>query len=147
MKALKNISPKQKRNLVIAIVVIVIVFVFYKNYKKLKYTTVPFDANNLPQIQTGGNGQSIPWNPEPLAREVFENIEGYNLRVYPETSEKILNLNNDQLIYLYNYYNRYLAQEYDTITQLFENEWNGWTGFGGGMYNEVVAKFKSLGLN
>jgi hypothetical protein len=147
MKALKSLTKKQKRNLIIVLVVIVLAYLVYNEWLKKQRTRVKFDPGNIPTLGTGVNGQAIPWNPEPLAREIYTNLEGWNFFYYIETSEKVLDLNNDQLIYLYNYYNQYLASEYDSVTKLFEAEWNGHTGINGARYDEVAAKFKALGLN
>lgn len=136
-----GLNKNQKRNIIIGIVALIVGFIVYRVLKKRQYTNVPFDKNNIPHIQTGVS-TSIPWNPRPLAEEIYENLEGYNLYVYPETSEKILKLNDDQIIYLYNVYNQDFAEEYDTLTQLFENEWNQSLG----KYDKVVARLKSLGL-
>ena len=100
--------------------------------------------------QTGGSGNNeffndVPaWSPHTLAVEISKNIEGWNLLyVYPETAEKILELSDDRLKILYDYYNKNYAKDYPTLTQLFENESDDWAG----KYDLVVARLKGLNLN
>jgi hypothetical protein len=102
----------------------------------------PVDYGQIPEVYTAG-GKPVLWDPDPLAKECFENFEGYNLYVYPETAEKLLKLNKDQLKLLYNHYNTYYAQEYPTLTKLIASEWTDWSG----SYDKAVAKLKSAGLN
>lgn len=142
MKIWNDLNTKQKRNIIIGIIALITAYFVYRFVRKQQYTNVSFDRQNIPQVPTGSQGQTISWNPRPLAEEIFQNIEGWNVILYPETADKILALNNDQTIYLYNFYNQYLAQEYPSLTQLFDNEWDDWSG----KYNKVVARLKGLGL-
>lgn len=84
----------------------------------------------------------IEWTPFVLANEIHTNIEGWNLNVYPETAEKILALTDAQLTRLYKYYNKYKAEDYPTLTKLFHNEWDDWSG----KYNMVVDRLEALQL-
>ena len=110
--------------------------------QKSNVAKAPVDYGQIPEVYTAG-GKPVLWDPDPLAKECFENFEGYNLYVYPETAEKLLKLNKDQLKLLYNHYNTYYAQEYPTLTKLIDSEWSDWSG----TYSKAVAKLKSAGLN
>lgn len=102
------------------------------------------DKTKKPTTTGGTNGQQVDtaenYNPDPLAREIKKNIEGYNLKTYPETAQKILLLTDAELKKLYTHYNKNYAKEYPTLTQLFDNEWTDWNGY----YGKVAARLKSL---
>lgn len=105
--------------------------------------SAPVDYGQIPVVYQSG-GQSIKWDPDPLSKEIFQNIEGYNyFWTYPETADKITKLNSEQTKLLYNHYNQYYAAEYPTLTQLLDAEWDDWYG----SYNAAVAHLKSYGLN
>ncbi len=87
-------------------------------------------------------GNVIQWNPDILSKEIYENFEGWNLYTYPETTDKILQLNDEQIKKLYNHYNQYYAEDEPTLTQLLYGEWGSGT-----YYSDAIAKLKSLGLN
>jgi len=102
----------------------------------------PVDYGQIPQVfETNGTG--VLWNPDPLAKELATNLEGYNAYTYPETVAKILSLNADQTKLLYNHYNTYYTQDYPTLTQLIAGEWGDWSG----TYAKGVNHLKSFGLN
>jgi hypothetical protein len=103
----------------------------------------PVDYGQIPGVFQTTGGQTVLWDPDPLAKEIAANLEGYNLNVYPETVKKILPLNQSQAALLYNHYNTYYAQDYPTLTQLIQNEWGDWSG----TYAQGVAHLKSFGLN
>ena len=74
------------------------------------------DKDKEKEDQNDGEIQDDPaetaaYNPDPLAREIKQNIEGYNLRVYPETAKKILVLTDSELKKLYQHYNKKYANE------------------------------------
>jgi hypothetical protein len=114
----------------------------YKLFTRDNVKKAPVDYGQIPEVYTSG-GKPVLWNPDPLSKEIFENFEGWNLYTYPETTEKLQSLNNDQLALLYNHYNAYYAKDYPTLTQLLKNEWTDW----GGSYNKAVAKLVGMGLN
>jgi hypothetical protein len=101
----------------------------------------PVDYGQIPEVYTSG-GKPVLWDPDPLSKEIFENLEGYNLNTYPETTDKIRRLNDDQLKLLYNHYNAYYAQEYPTLTKLINAEWSDWSG----SYAKAAAKLRGAGL-
>ena len=119
-------------------------YAIYSIVKNLRSNVkkAPVDYGQIPEVFTSG-GKPVLWDPDPLAKEIFENLEGYNLNTYPETTDKILKLNKEQLKLLYNYYNTYYAQEYPTLTKLLASEWTDWSG----SYTKAVAKLRSAGLN
>lgn len=128
------------------LVVVVVAIVIYMIYQELKMiiTRPRVNKSNIPVTGLGSGNEIVQWNPDPLAQEVYQNLEGYNLNVYPETAQKILALQtDDQVKLLYNHYNDNYAEDYPTITKLFDKEWSDW----GGYYKKVVSRFKSLGLD
>lgn len=110
--------------------------------QKSNVAKAPVDYGQIPEVYTAG-GKPVLWDPDPLSKEIYENIEGYNFVTYDDTAEKLLKLNKDQLKLLYNHYNTYYAEDYPTLTKLFDNEWDSYRG----MYAKAVAKLKSAGLN
>jgi hypothetical protein len=118
------------------------IYAGYKFFTRGNVQKAPVDYGQIPQVYTSG-GKPVLWNPDPLAKEIYENFEGYNFYTYPETTEKLQTLNPDQLKLLYNHYNQYYANEYPTLTQLLKNEWTDW----GGSYNKAVATLTGMGLN
>lgn len=117
--------------------------------KKEKKCVTKSSSNNGGSGSGSGNenGTSVPtWNPSSLATEIAKNLEGYNFMVYPETADKILALNDQQLRILYDYYNKNNAVDYPSLTQLFENEWDD-TLWGKSKYDMVVDRLKNIGLN
>ena len=109
---------------------------------KSNVAKAPVDYGQIPEVYTAG-GKPVLWDPDPLSKEIFENIEGYNWNTYPQTTDKIIKLNKDQLKLLYNHYNEYYAQEFPTLTKLIDSEWSDYEG----SYTRAVAKLKSAGLN
>ncbi len=92
----------------------------------------------------GGSSTTSGFNPDPLAAEIYEKIEGYNLYTYPEVAEDILSLTDDELTALYVHYNAYYAEEYPTLTVLFDKEWSAtWTD---DPYQKVVDRLQRIGL-
>jgi hypothetical protein len=119
-------------------------FLLYKGIKSIVSSNVqkvPVNPDLLTYETTTGN--LMTWNPDPLSKEIYENFEGYNLNTYPETTDKIIRLQDEQLKALYNHYNQYYAEDEPTLTKLIDNEWSDWTG----SYAKAVARLKSLGLN
>lgn len=103
----------------------------------------PVNYGQIPQVYTTTGGQQVLWDPDPLAKEISNALEGYNMNVYPEVVKKILPLNQAQSSLLYNHYNTYYAVDEPTLTQLIENEWGDWSG----TYAQAVSHLKSFGLN
>lgn len=134
----------------IAIIVILLaLFIVNKIIEVIqKPKLAPVNWNNVPIYGGGQNGeQPTYWNPDPLAREISEKLEGWNLNVYPNTMQKILELQtDDQIKLLYNHYNSKYAKDQPTLTQLIASEW-GYNTDLTGTYREVVSKLRSLGLN
>ena len=121
-------------------------FLLYRGVKSLvgsNVKRVPVNPDLLKYETT--TGETRIWNPDPLAKEIYENLEGYNLSVYPETTDKILRLSDEQLKALYNHYNQYYAKDEPTLTQLIDGEW--YVAVGRDSYQLAVSRLKSLGLN
>jgi hypothetical protein len=117
------------------------IYLFNKLFGATNIKPAPVNYGQIPVVyQAGGSG--VLWNPDPLAKEIFENIEGANFYTYPDTMAKIRVLNADQAGLLYNHYNEYYGKEYPTLTQLIEAEWT-WDE----EYLGAIAHLKSFGLN
>jgi|SRR5690554_212845 len=128
------------------IVVVTMVIILVLVYRELKAVVQRprFNQNNIPVTGIGGGGQIVQWDPDPLAREIFENLEGWNFNVYPETAKQIVDLQtDDQVIMLYNHYNKNYAKDQPTLTKLIDKEWPDM----GGYYKKAVARLRGLGLN
>jgi len=121
-------------------------FVLYKGVQAVggqsNVRQVPVNTDLLNYVTQGG--QVMQWNPDPLAKEIAENFEGYNFIDYPETTDKINGLQDEQIKALYNHYNEYFASDQPTLTQLLENEWSY---IQQKSYRNAVSRLKSLGLN
>src|SRR5690554_2524445 len=133
----------------IAVVIGVVVFivVLYRKVKPFlnKPPRANINWNNMPVVGNDpSTGKGVYWDPDVLAKELSANLEGYNFRVYPETVQKILDLQtDDQVKLLYNHYNKHYATDYPSLTQLIDNEWPDTAG----VYKKAVARLKGLGLN
>lgn len=103
----------------------------------------PVNYGQIPAVYTTTGGQTVLWDPDPLAKELAAALEGYNMNVYPEVVKKILPLNQSQTALLYNHYNSYYAEDQPTLTKLIEGEWGDWSG----TYAQAVNHLKSFGLN
>jgi|SRR5690554_89206 len=142
IKKLYNKQPDTIKVVVVVVILIIILFLLKRVKSFIEKPVVNW--SNVPNVGTTPDGTPVKWNPDPLAREISENLEGYNFNTYPETAQKILDLQtDDQVKLLYNHYNSKYAQDYPTLTQLFENEWDDWSG----NYRKVVSRLRGLGLN
>jgi hypothetical protein len=125
-----------------------VTYILYRGIKAVggqkNVIKAPVDYGQIPQVYAGGTtGAPVLWNPDPLSKEIYENLDGgWNFNTYPETTDKITKLNDEQVKLLYNHYNAYYAEDYPTLTQLIENEWEDWDG----SYARAVTRLKGLGL-
>lgn len=130
----------------VAIIALIIILLIAREIKYFwnKPRAVPVNWQNVPVVGTSPTtGQTVYWNPDPLAQELSDKLEGVNLNVYPETVQKILDLQtDDQVKLLYNHYNKKYAKDEPTLTQLIAKEWPDWSG----VYKAAVSRLKSLGL-
>ncbi len=93
----------------------------------------------------GGVETSTGWNPEWIAGEIKDKIEGYNLYQYPDLAQQVLALNDEELTLLNTHYNQYFAEEYPTMRQLFAAEFMPW-----GLpqyYQSIADRLTGMGLN
>ena len=131
----------------IAILALILLLLLIREVKRFmnKPKPVPVNWQNVPIVGTSPTtGQTVYWDPAPLAMEISQKLEGYNFNTYPATVQKILDLQtDDQVKLLYNHYNKNYAKDYPTLTQLIDNEWPDW----GGVYKAAVARLKALGLH
>ena len=144
LKWFKMLSPTMK--IVIVIIAVIVVIVISRKIREFLNTpkTAKVNWNNIPRVGNDTDGNPVIWNPDPLAKEIYENLEGWNLRVYPETAQKILDLQtDDQVRLLYNHYNKNYAKDKPTLTQLIDSEFPDRKG----IYKKAVARLKGLGLN
>lgn len=117
-----------------------VTFILYKGIQSVSggnnIKAAPVDYGQIPTLPSG-----FQWDPDPLAKELAEKLQGYNFYTYPEVTDKILKLNNDQLRLLYNHYNSYYS-EGETLTELIDGEWDDWSG----SYARAVSKLRGQGL-
>lgn len=141
----KRLTPAFQ--IAVVLLAVLVVFLAFKKVKALLNSprVAPINWSNMPIVGTNPNtGQGVYWNPDSLAKEIFQNLEGYNFKVYPETAQKILDLQtDDQVKLLYNHYNTNYAKDKPTLTKLIDSEWPD----SGGIYKKAVARLKGLGLN
>lgn len=134
--------------LIIVVIIIILLFLAARQVKRVwnRPAKVKVDPSNIPALGNDSQGNQVLWDPDPLAREIHDNLEGYNFYTYRETSDKILSLQtDDQVKLLYNHYNKNYAKDYPTLTQLFENEWEyAWDDAN---YSAVVNRLKALNLH
>ncbi|HLW38821.1 MAG TPA: hypothetical protein VKX31_00425 [Brumimicrobium sp.] len=126
-------------------IIAILIFIAFQVYKELKYwiTKPRVNSSNIPVIGLGQSGEIVQWDPDPLAAEISQYLEGPNFNVYPEVVGGILDLQtDDQVILLYNHYNSKYMQS-KTLTALIDGEWPDW----GGVYKKAVARLRGLGLN
>jgi len=141
-KKWKDLNNVQKGAVIVGSVGVSLIL--YKGIKSMfgsNVKQVPVNPDLLTYETTTGN--LMTWNPDPLAKEISEHFEGYNMYTYPETTDKILKLQDEQIKALYNHYNTYYAEDEPTLTKLIAGEWSDWSG----SYDKAVARLKSLGLN
>jgi hypothetical protein len=105
----------------------------------------PVDYGQIPYVYDSA-GQPVRWDPDPLSKEIFEHFEDWNAWTYPETTDKITELQPEQLKLLYNHYNQYYAKEFPTLTKLIDAEW-GQTPTAYRSYKRAVARLRQFGLN
>lgn len=131
---------KQPKWLQIVLVIVVIIVIWIVVSKILKAVNTPkyakVNENNLPTIPDG-NGGSIPWDPDPLAKDLYDKIcNGYNLFTYPEVTDRVIQLPNDDAVRaLYNHCLNYYG--FDPIRCL-DAEWSDWEG----SYSRAASRFK-----
>jgi len=136
-----NKQPDSVKLVIIVIAIVLVIYIF-KQFKTFWDTPV-VNMANIPTVGQNSKGEAVKWNPDPLAAEIFKNFEGWNMAFYPETAKKIVDLQtDDQVILLYNHYNKFYADEYPTLTKLLDNEWDDVYG----SYADAVARLKGLGL-
>ena len=132
-KKIANYSKPAKVGLVLGSLILL-----YGGVKALSQPKlVPINWGNVPTTSPG-----ILWDPAPLAAEIEENIcGGYNFFTYPETAQKILDLQTDDQVKLL--YNQYLAQYGGSLVECLESEWDDWSG----TYDAAVIRMRSVGLS
>lgn len=141
MKNMQTWFMKQPKWLQIVIGILVIVIIWVVVSKVIKALNKPkfakVNQDNLPTVPNGSGG-AIPWDPDPLARELYDKIcNGYNVFTYPEVTDRINALPNDDAVRaLYNHcINNY---NFDPIRCL-QSEWPDW----GGSYARALSRIKS----
>jgi len=98
----------------------------------------------------GGGGQPDPvkvnmknipagWTPQSLVTLLGAKLEGYNLKVYPEVVQPLLEINEDQLRWVFNLY---ATVFHVSLPYRIQDEWNEW----GSTYEKAVTRMHNMGL-
>lgn len=130
-------SNKVFRYAVLILVVVAIVFLVGKSMGK--------KSQEKKQVKLPDSGNGIPkgWDPRPLANEVFKNFKGVFTfaSVKEVTLGKVFSLSDDQLVALYNTFNREFSDNGDTLTKWLRDEYNVAVG---GVRDAVVDRLLKL---
>ncbi|RFC54853.1 hypothetical protein DXU93_03265 [Brumimicrobium aurantiacum] len=98
---LKKLYQKQSDPIkLLIIVIVIIVFLYFLKQAKTFFNTPLVNMNNIPSVGQTPSGNIIQWNPDPLAAEIAQKLEGYNFNTYPEVAQKVLDLQTDDLEFL-----------------------------------------------
>jgi len=126
-------------------------FIIYKKIKKkmnvLPQTfPLPTGGGGMPVVSYNPQGQPTFWNPEPLAKELFDVMDG--LFTLSSTKDvKLYEFANlptpDMATAVYNQFNKNYGDG-ETLTQWINDEW--FTPAGSEAKNLALAKLQSLGL-
>jgi hypothetical protein len=95
--------------------------------------TLPQGGAGLPVVSYGANGQAVFWNPEPLAKALFEVMNGLFTMsgTKDEQWTKLANLpTDDMVVSVYNYFNDKYGKG-ETLTAWIKGE-NWYDVFGSG---------------
>ncbi len=115
--------------LFIILFLLAIYWIGIKKGKTKKYTVeLPNGGSGIP-TETTNEGNVITWNPEPLAKEGYDVLNGFFLPFFStqrvEWYGKLLALTDDQLVAVYNAFNQlYLYQGKGTLKDWIEQEIN-----------------------
>lgn len=130
-------SNRFVRYTAIALVVVAVVFLVGKSVGKKK--------EEKKQVKLPNNGQGIPanWDPKPLANEFYRLFNG----VFTWASQKevvmgkLFALTDDQLVAVYNAFNKHYHSGEGTLTKWLEDEFNVAPG---GVRNALVERLVKL---
>lgn len=121
-------------------------FFLYKIVKNIKnrptIAPLPTGGSGIPAVGYDQSGSPVPWNPKPLADELFAAFDGLftPLHIKSAAVVKLLNLPTpDMLTAVYNTFNQ-LHGDGDTLTEWIRSE----TPFPG--QSDAIAKLTSINL-
>ena len=127
------------RYLIIGLLVLITVYLLARASGKRK----ALKDLNIKPLPDNGNGIPIGWDPLPLANEIFTKLDGvFTWAADKETSfAKAMELTNDQLVALYNSFNRNFGGPKGSLTKWLRDEFNVSVG---GVRNQLVSKLVNL---
>lgn len=117
-----------------------------KNFKKPPKFDLPQGGGGIPVVSYTPTGQPVQWNPQPLAAELFEVMDGI-FTLAATKDEVFLKLaqlpTNDMVVAVYNEFNTQYGNG-ETLTQWIDDEYN--TLIGGDGQTLALEKLRSIGL-
>lgn len=117
-----------------------------KNLNKPPVFDLPQGGGGIPVVSYTPTGQPIQWNPQPLAAELFDVMDGlFTLSGTKDaTWLKLAQLpSNDMVVAVYNTFNQTYGNG-DTLTQWINDEY--WTDFAGDGKSLALQRLSSIGL-
>ncbi len=116
--------------------------------KTRKYTAeLPNGGSGIP-VTTTTTGEKVTWNPEPLAKEGYDVMNGFFSPFFEtrrvEWYGKMLSLTDDQLVAVYNAFNQlYISKGNGTLRDWINDEYNIENSQG---YVELLVRLDKLSL-
>lgn len=117
-----------------------------KNFKKPPKFDLPQGGGGIPVVTYTPTGQPVQWNPQPLAAELFNVMDGlFTLSGTKDAAWlKLAQLpSNDMVVAVYNEFNSQYGNG-DTLTQWINDEY--WTDVGGDGKSLALQRLSSIGL-
>jgi len=117
-----------------------------KNFRKPPKFDLPQGGGGIPVVTYTPTGQPVQWNPQPLAAELFDVMDGlFTLSGTKDaTWLKLAQLpSNDMVVAVYNTFNETYGNG-DTLTQWINDEY--WTDIGGDGKSLALSRLSSIGL-
>lgn len=139
---------------IIAIIILIVVLVIVGAYlagksKKNKYAPkhkpLPTGGEGIPIVGTDTKGAPIPWNPTPLAKELYDVMDGVWTPLIKKDNAfaKLSALTDDQITAVYNRFNDlYYSEDDATLTEWIDDEWNS-----GNAAVQALSRLKNLNLS
>jgi hypothetical protein len=131
------LASKTFRWIAIALVILAVVYLIGRAAGKKK------EAEKVVKLPNGGSQIPVGWDPKVLANEVYRNFKGIftwasNKEV---TMGKLMSLMDDQLVAVYNTFNRLFSDDGKSLTKWLSDEFNVSVG---GVRDSLVSRLVEL---
>lgn len=117
-----------------------------KNFRKPPKFDLPQGGGGIPVVTYTPTGQPIQWNPQPLAAELFDVMDGLftSSASKDDTWTQVAQLpTDDMVVAVYNTFNEQYGNG-ETLTQWINDEY--WTDVGSDGKALILARLNRLGL-